>query len=118
MRVAITGCNRGIGQAVSHALAREGASLLVHARRTDDLERVVDDVRSAGASKVVGVAGDLRDETLGARFAAAAFDDLGGLDAALLSASRVACGSAAAVPSSSCARGEKVSLCGGECASL
>jgi NAD(P)-dependent dehydrogenase (short-subunit alcohol dehydrogenase family) len=86
MRVAITGCNRGIGRAVSSALAEDGASLLVHVRRQEDLDAVVERLRGLGAQTVAGVVGDLRDQSLGERLAAAAFDGLGGLDAILLNA--------------------------------
>lgn len=86
MRVAITGCNRGIGRAVALALAAEGASLLVHARRQEDLDAIVHAAREAGAAEVVGVLGDLRDKSLGERVAVAGFETLGGLDAVLLSA--------------------------------
>ena len=86
MRVAITGCNRGIGRAVALALASEGASLLVHARRQEALDAIVAEAKEAGASEVVGVLGDLRDKSLGERMAVAGFDTLGGLDAILLSA--------------------------------
>ncbi|MBD89195.1 MAG: hypothetical protein CL940_02520 [Deltaproteobacteria bacterium] len=86
MRVAITGCNRGIGRAVALALASEGASLLVHARRQESLDAIVAEALEAGASQVVGVLGDLRDKSLGERMAVAGFETLGGLDAILLSA--------------------------------
>ena len=86
VRVGITGCSQGIGRAVSLALAQEGASLLVHARKQDDLDRVVAEVRERGAHQVVGVLGDLRDKSLGDRLTTAGFDTLGGLDAVLLSA--------------------------------
>ena len=44
----VTGGGSGIGAAVAHELAREGASVLVAARRTDRIERVATEIRGIG----------------------------------------------------------------------
>jgi short-subunit dehydrogenase len=46
----ITGASSGIGWALAHALAREGCKLGLIARRQDLLQRLADEVRSAGAT--------------------------------------------------------------------
>ena len=48
----ITGASSGIGAATAHRLAREGAAVAVVARRRSRLDRVVDDIISAGGSAV------------------------------------------------------------------
>ena len=81
--VAITGTTRGIGRALAMALSHEHANLVLHGRDPDALAEVAGDARAAGARTITTVAGDLRDETLGARLAAAA---PGRLDVLILNA--------------------------------
>jgi 3-oxoacyl-[acyl-carrier protein] reductase len=57
----ITGASAGIGQACARALAREGARLVLTARRQERLEELVGDARRAG-SDGVAVLGDAREE--------------------------------------------------------
>jgi NADP-dependent 3-hydroxy acid dehydrogenase YdfG len=57
----ITGASAGIGYASSKALASEGASLVLVARRKDRLEQLVKDVEKAGG-KAVYVVGDASKE--------------------------------------------------------
>jgi NAD(P)-dependent dehydrogenase (short-subunit alcohol dehydrogenase family) len=60
----ITGASRGLGRAIAHALARRGWSLIVDARRADDL---TDAMR--GIADVVAVPGDVTDPGHRARLA-------------------------------------------------
>ena len=46
----VTGASRGIGRAVAKALAREGAHVILAARREGSLEDVDDEIRAAGGS--------------------------------------------------------------------
>jgi NAD(P)-dependent dehydrogenase (short-subunit alcohol dehydrogenase family) len=46
--VFITGASRGIGAAAARLFSREGAAVVLAARSTEALDRVVDDVRAAG----------------------------------------------------------------------
>lgn len=77
-RVLVTGASRGIGRAIAERFAAHGARVIVHARVSSDAL-----MRETGA--VLGVDGDLRDDELPGRLAAAAAS-LGGLDLLVLNA--------------------------------
>src|SRR6516164_4356555 len=57
----VTGANRGIGKGIARGLAAEGAALALTARGGDDLGRVADELRAAGAD-VLAVPADVTDE--------------------------------------------------------
>lgn len=46
----ITGASRGIGEAAAHLFASEGASVVLAARSTDALDRIVADIRASGGT--------------------------------------------------------------------
>ncbi len=54
----ITGASRGLGRAVAHAYAREGANLAIGARDGAALEAVAEELRAMGA-RVLAVRGDV-----------------------------------------------------------
>jgi 3-oxoacyl-[acyl-carrier protein] reductase len=57
----VTGGARGIGRAIAHAFAREGAAVAVLDLRKDDAERTVREIGGANAS-AIAVAADVGDE--------------------------------------------------------
>ena len=77
----ITGASRGLGRAAAHALAGRGWSLIVNARRADDLAGAM-----RGLADVVAVPGDVTDPDHRARLAEAAG---GRLDVLVNNASRL-----------------------------
>ena len=79
----ITGASQGLGRATAHALARRGWSLVVDARRADDLTRAM-----RGLADVTAVPGDVTDPGHRARLAGTAGRP-GRLDLLLNNASRL-----------------------------
>lgn len=75
----ITGASAGIGQASARALAREGARLVLSARRQERLDALIQEVRSLG-SEALAVVGDAREEATAANAVAAAMSSFGSID--------------------------------------
>lgn len=75
----ITGASSGIGRASALALAREGAAMVLTARRQGRLEELAAAVQQAGG-KAVSVVGDATDEELAQRCVATAVQTFGTLD--------------------------------------
>ena len=69
----------GIGTATARRLAREGASVVINARRADRLEATAQALRDEGLV-VVGVAGSAGDDGVAARLVATALDRFGRID--------------------------------------
>ena len=81
-RVAIvTGASSGIGRATASLFAREGAKVVVAARRQQELDELVDDITRAGGT-AIAVAGDVKDEAVAHALVEAAVGRFGGLDIA------------------------------------
>jgi NAD(P)-dependent dehydrogenase (short-subunit alcohol dehydrogenase family) len=84
----ITGASSGIGRATASLFAREGANVVVTARRQAELDALVTEIEEAGG-QAVAVAGDVRDETLARALVDTAVGRFGGLDIAFNNAGLV-----------------------------
>ena len=77
----VTGASAGIGYATSKLFAREGAKLVVTARRQAELDALVAEIEAAGG-EAVALAGDVKDEALAKALVDTAVGRFGGLDIA------------------------------------
>lgn len=78
-RALVTGASSGIGRALAIELARQGANLVLLARRQERLEEVAQQVAAVGRRAVL-VVGDVTDSDARHRALEAARAELGGLD--------------------------------------
>ncbi len=74
----VTGAGRGIGEGIAKTFATAGASVVVAARRTEEIERVAGDIESAGGS-ALAVTTDVTDPEALAGLADSAVDRFGSL---------------------------------------
>ena len=79
--IIITGASSGIGAAAALLFASEGASLVLGARRSAELEGLVDRINS-GNGKAVYLAGDVKDERYADALVELAIREFDGLDGA------------------------------------
>ncbi|WP_407353771.1 SDR family oxidoreductase [Luteimonas sp. R10] len=77
----ITGASSGIGRAAALLFAREGARLVMGARRSDALAQLVEEIERAGG-EAIACAGDVRDEAYADTLADTALARFGRLDVA------------------------------------
>lgn len=84
----ITGASSGIGEATARLFAREGAAVVVSARRQTELDALVAAIEAEGG-RAVAVSGDIREEALAQRLVAVAVERFGGLDIAVNNAGSV-----------------------------
>jgi len=75
----VTGAGRGIGRAISLALAGEGAQVAVAARSTAELDEVVSNIASAGGQAIAFTA-DLSDRTMPSRLVTQVKEELGSVE--------------------------------------
>ncbi|MGB9963556.1 SDR family oxidoreductase [Halobacterium hubeiense] len=76
----VTGASSGIGEATVRVLAREGADVVLAARRRERLESVADDVAAEHGVETHVVPTDVTDETEVRSLVAATVEEFGGLD--------------------------------------
>lgn len=57
--VVVAASSEGIGKAIAHVFAREGARVVINGRRPDVLERAAEELRQATGASIEPVAGDL-----------------------------------------------------------
>jgi len=77
----ITGASSGIGYATAKLFAREGAKIVIGARRKRMLDALVEEIVQAGG-QARALAGDVRDEEFAKALVDEAVDRFGGLDIA------------------------------------
>lgn len=77
----ITGASSGIGRAAAHLFANAGASVIVGARRAEELNRLSDEISATGG-QAIPVPGDITDPDYGVRLVECAMDHFGKLDIA------------------------------------
>jgi NAD(P)-dependent dehydrogenase (short-subunit alcohol dehydrogenase family) len=81
----VSGVGPGLGQAIAHALAREGARVVLAARTESYLQEVAAEIESAGGTALV-VPTDVTDRDQCDRLAATTVGELGGVDVLVNSA--------------------------------
>uniref|UniRef100_A0A2A4YY29 Short-chain dehydrogenase n=1 Tax=OCS116 cluster bacterium TaxID=2030921 RepID=A0A2A4YY29_9PROT len=89
----ITGASAGIGRATALLFTKNGAKLIVTARRQNLLDSLVAEIKQAGGD-AIALAGDIADEAHHQALANLAIDHFGGLDIAFNNAGTIGAGGA------------------------
>ena len=80
-RILLTGASSGIGAALAPMLAKEGAKLVLLARRKDRLQKIAEQIEQQfGNQNIILVDGDVTDSEVRHRAIQSATERLGGLD--------------------------------------
>jgi len=79
--IIITGASSGIGSAAARLFASEGANVVLGARRSEELEALVETISQANGRAVL-LAGDVKDEGYADALVGLATKEFGGLDGA------------------------------------
>ncbi len=74
----VTGAGRGIGEGIAKDLAAAGAAVVVAARRTNEIERVANEINAAGG-QALAITTDVTDDAALEALAKAAVDQFGGI---------------------------------------
>lgn len=78
----VTGASTGIGYATARLFAREGAAVVVAARRQKELDDLVESIKAEGG-QALALAGDVGEESFAKELVDTAVSHFGGLDIAL-----------------------------------
>jgi len=108
---AITGASSGIGEATALALAAEGASVALAARREDRIDALAERIGGEGG-RALAVATDVTDEEQANAFVSRAAEELGGLDILVNNAGVMLLGPVAGAPTDEWRRMIEVNLLG------
>jgi len=84
----VTGASSGIGRATAKLFAKEGAKVVVGARREAELAELVREIKEAGGD-AIALAGDVQSETYAKNLVAAAEKSFGRLDIAFNNAGTI-----------------------------
>lgn len=76
----ITGGSEGIGKAAALSMAKEGARVVIVARRPDVLEKAAQDIKTATEGVVLPIVADVTDSDAANRVVQAAIDNYGRVD--------------------------------------
>jgi len=108
----VTGGSKGIGKAVAHALAAEGARVMICARDEQALASAAADIQRVTGRSVVGVAADLSELSSVTRVTDAAVARLGRLDILVNNAGAIQGGDFLTTPDEEWLRGWSLKLLG------
>jgi 3-oxoacyl-[acyl-carrier protein] reductase len=76
----VTGGTKGIGRGIAEALARNGASVCICARKRDEIDRAVAELKSIGEGRITGTVCDVREYEQVRDLFSFAVAELGGVD--------------------------------------